>query len=73
MNENSCLHYLLPKLKDRTIANKLRNGPLYNNVTARTTISKKSFILYGLITIIDFIYLLLYCIFLNSCFLYFVL
>jgi hypothetical protein len=27
MNENSCIHYLLPKLKDQTIANKLRNGP----------------------------------------------
>lgn len=50
MNGNSYLHYLRPKLKNQTIANKLRNGTLYNNVNARITWLMKFFIMYGLNT-----------------------
>jgi hypothetical protein len=48
LNENSCLHYLLPTCKEDSIANKLRNRPKYDNLTTRTARFMNSFITYGL-------------------------
>jgi hypothetical protein len=48
VNENGCLHYLLPTSKDISIANKLRNRPKYYNVNASTTRFMNSFLMYGL-------------------------
>jgi Reverse transcriptase (RNA-dependent DNA polymerase) len=48
LNENSCLHCLLPTSKEKYIADKLRKRPIYNTVTATTARFMKSFIMYGL-------------------------
>ena len=48
LNKNSCLHYLLPNIRDRNVINKLRYTVLYDAATSRTVKYKQSFINFAL-------------------------
>ena len=41
---DSCLHYLLPEMRDRDITDKLRNAKTFEFLPARTERFRKSFI-----------------------------
>ena len=48
LNERSCLHYLLPNLKNSNIVDKLRECSSYQLPTPRTVRFSKSFLMYAL-------------------------
>ena len=48
LNKNSCLHYLLPNIRDRDIIDKLRYTVLYDATKSRTVKYKQSFINFAL-------------------------
>ena len=48
LNKDSCLHYLLPNIRNRDVINKLRYTVLFDATTARTVRYKQSFINFAL-------------------------
>ena len=48
LNKDSCLHYLLPNIRNRDVINKLRYTVLFDATTARTVKYKQSFINFAL-------------------------
>jgi len=63
LKSDSCLHYLLPEMRDRYITDKLRNAKTFELLPARTERFRKSFNSASINRVNDFVVIRTICFF----------